>query len=155
MTVFEILFTPVLCWPEKSTWDPALELCPLLLGSQQCLALDGASADLRDVVIEQKMVSLSQSFQAVAEDILQGSSSEIRTTWWRFTLIQQERVKEIIGLLNNTILYWGLKRWGSLAELICPLRRVAATSCLDRWLAWAEKHLSLVNTRNHSLICVH
>lgn len=154
MTVFEILFAQVLCWPEKSTWDLALELCPLLLGSQQCLALDGASAGRWDVVIEQKMVSLSQSFQATAEDVLQGSSSEIRTTWWWFTLIQREQFKEIIGLLNDTILYWGLKRWGSLAELICPLLRVATTSCLDRWLAWAEKHLSVVNTRNHGLVWV-
>lgn len=51
------------------------------LGSQQCLALDDASADLWDVVIDQEIYSLSQSFQETPADVLQGSTSALHTTW--------------------------------------------------------------------------
>lgn len=139
------------CAVLRSPHGTLLWSCVLFFfGSQQCLALDDASAGLWDAVIEQKIVSLSQSFQTTAEDVLRGSSLEPHTAWWWFTLIQQERFKEIIGLLNYEILYWDHRHWGYLAALICPLLRVTSP-CLDKWTARAENHISLLITRNQDI----
>lgn len=44
-------------------------------GSQQCLALDDAFADLWDVVIKLEICSLGQSFRETPADALRGSTS--------------------------------------------------------------------------------
>lgn len=55
----------------------------VFVGSQRCLALDDASADLWEAVIEQKTVSLSQSFLGKEPRMFhQGSTSELHATWW-------------------------------------------------------------------------
>lgn len=78
---------------------------------------------------------------------LPGTSASCR---WS-TLIQEERVKDIIGLLNYEIRYRDLKHWGYVVTLICRLQGAAVTPRTDEWLWWKN---SFLDTRHQEFVWV-